>query len=147
MIKYILFVFIISKFISNVQSSSNKEENRLKRIFIRGVTCPDSKMCLSKWNYCGYSSDYCGDGCQSGSCTNNNQYFITDQQFKCAFNTLDTNTRQIRLNILRKSNWKPANANEAAVFLSDVYHETDGLRTLTEYCAPSKFYFFEENSL
>ena len=31
--------------------------------------------------------------------------------------------------------WKPENAIEAAIFLAHVAHETDGLRTLVEYCS------------
>uniref|UniRef100_A0A804PDW1 chitinase n=1 Tax=Zea mays TaxID=4577 RepID=A0A804PDW1_MAIZE len=29
-----------------------------------GKLCPDC-LCCSKWGYCGSTSDYCGDGCQS----------------------------------------------------------------------------------
>ena len=28
-----------------------------------------SGLCCSKYGYCGTTSDYCGDGCQSGPCT------------------------------------------------------------------------------
>lgn len=90
-------------------------------------------MCLSKWNYC-------GQDCQSGPCIINKQYIITDKQFQCTFNNLDNKTRNKRLNALRQSNFKVINTGEAAVFLSHVYHETDGLSTLIEYCAPCKFY-------
>ena len=31
--------------------------------------------------------------------------------------------------------WKPINSTEAAIFLAHVSHETDGLKTLVEYCA------------
>jgi hypothetical protein len=141
--RYILVLFIIYGFISSVQSYLNEkeeEENKLKIIIFRRQVCKDSKMCLSKWNYCGYGEDYCGDGCQSGPCIINKQYIITDKQFQCAFNNLDNQTRNKRLNALRQSNFKVINSDEAEVFLSHVYHETDGLSTLIEYCAPSNFY-------
>jgi chitinase len=107
---------------------------------------------MSKWGFCGHTSDYCGDGCQSGPCTdnnnnndnNNNGDIINDNNFRCAFNNLDDGTRRQRLDGLKQSGWKPKNADEAAVFLAHVYHETDGLKTLVEYCAPGKFYFTNE---
>jgi chitinase len=107
-------------------------------------------MCSSKWGYCGIGAEYCGDGCQSGPCSGsggggsgNNGDIITDDNFRCSFNTLDDGTRGQRLDGLRQSGWKPQNADEAAVFLAHVYHETDGLKTLTEYCAPGKFRFIK----
>jgi hypothetical protein len=64
---------------------------------------------------------------------------INAQNFKCVFNTLDDKTRGERLNGLKKSGYKPQNADEAAVFLAHVFQETGGLKTLTESCAPGKF--------
>lgn len=66
---------------------------------------------------------------------------ITDQRFACVFNTIDGPTRSNRLAGLRKSGWKPANADEAAVFLAHVCHETDGLKVIREYCAPGSSSF------
>jgi hypothetical protein len=115
--------------------------------------CPNANMCKSKWGYCGTGPEYCGEGCQGGPCTTNGRHssiddaggsggenIINDKNFACAFNNLNTGARAQRLDGLRKSGWKPKNADEAAVFLAHVYHETDGLSTLTEYCAPGKFY-------
>jgi hypothetical protein len=123
----------------------------------RGVPCPVSTMCRSQWGYCGNSAAYCGDGCQAGPCrsatsttkmttrptttgvTNTDKEIITADRFRCVFGNLNDTTRSARLDGLQRSDWKPQNADEAAVFLAHVYHETDGLKTLTEYCAPSKF--------
>ena len=66
---------------------------------------------------------------------------ITDQNFACVFNTINAATRKDRLDGLRKSGWKPANKDEAAVFLAHVFHETDGLKAVREYCAPGQFSF------
>ena len=131
----------------------------------RGAPCPAPTMCRSRWGYCGNSAAYCGDGCQAGPCTsptsttkmttiptttkmttrpsttsvtNTEGEIITVDRFRCAFGNLNDTTRTARLNGLQGSGWKPLNTDEAAVFLAHVYHETDGLKTLTEYCAPSK---------
>ena len=108
-------------------------------------SCSDPNACLSQYGYCGYTTEYCGQGCKGGPCTSTggtggstNGYVITDENFACAFNNLDAQTRGQRLDGLRRSGYKPGNADEAAVFLGHVYHETDGLKTLTEYCAPGK---------
>jgi hypothetical protein len=45
-------------------------------------------------------------------------------------------TRANRLDGLRKSGWKPINKEEAAVFLAHVFHETGGLKIISEYNAP-----------
>lgn len=63
---------------------------------------------------------------------------ITDQNFACAFNTTNAATRKNRLDGLRKSGWAPFNKDEAAVFLAHVFHETDGLKVIREYCAPGQ---------
>ncbi|CAF1663140.1 unnamed protein product, partial [Adineta ricciae] len=110
--------------------------------FERRAACPDSSMCLSQWGYCGTGPDYCGTGCQAGPCTGSggssggDGTIINEQTFACAFNTIDAGTRLNRLNGLRNSGWKPTNKDEAAVFLGHVFHETDGLKTIREYCAP-----------
>jgi chitinase len=115
---------------------------------IDSQSCPDTKMCRSQWGYCGTGSEYCGNGCSAGPCssnnnggsgngnTNSNGNIITDQMFSCAFNTIDAGTRANRLSGLRQSGWNPTNKDEAAVFLAHVFHETDGLKTVREYCAP-----------
>ena len=119
----------------------------LKRLLVRRQTCSDSSMCLSKWGYCGTTADYCGDGCQAGPCTGTGTGtgtgqtgggIINDSNFACAFNDLDDSTRAQRLDGLQQSGYQPGNADEAAVFLAHVYHETGGLSTLTENCAPGK---------
>ena len=91
---------------------------------------------------------YYGDGCQAGPCTapgrpspcpcKGTSDIINDQTVACAFNNLDDSTRGQRLDGLRRSGYKPDNADEAAVFLAHVYHETAGLTTVTEYCVPGK---------
>ena len=117
----------------------------------RREACPDPNMCRSKWGYCGTGDDFCGDGCTDGPCHGGgggggggggsgggDSSIITDENFACAFNTIDDGTRANRLNGLRNSGWAPSNKDEAAVFLAHVFHETDGLKTLKEYCAPGK---------
>ncbi len=61
---------------------------------------------------------------------------ITDQNFACVFNTINATTRKDRFDGLKKSGWKASNKDEAAVFLAHVFHETDGLKVVREYCAP-----------
>lgn len=122
--------------------------------------CPDANMCSSKWGYCGTGEAYCGEGCTSGPCwsgssggnggTGNNGNgnngnagdgsIITEQNFACVFNTIDAGTRSSRLTGLRNSGWKPSNKEEAAVFLAHVFHETDGLKVIREYCAPGIYH-------
>jgi hypothetical protein len=69
------------------------------------------------------------------------QDIINDQNFACVFNTISDATRKNRLDGLRKSGWKATNKEEAAVFLAHVFHETDGLKTTREYCAPGQSSF------
>ena len=109
--------------------------------------CSDPNACLSQYGYCGTTDEYCGQGCKAGPCKttggnggSTNGYNITDSNFACVFNNLNASTRGQRLNGLRRSGYRPGNKDEAAVFLAHVYHETDGLKTLTEYCAPGKSY-------
>lgn len=113
---------------------------------IRGESrapCADPNHCLSQWGYCGTGADYCGTGCQAGPCSSGggqtgggDNSIITEQNFACVFNTLDAGTRLSRFNGLKSSGWAPSNKDEAAVFLAHVFHETDGLKTIREYCAP-----------
>ncbi len=144
-LSYILFICIIYGIIHNAQCYLNNQEgsklkSELKRLFSRRQPCSNSNMCMSKWGYCGYGSEYCGDDCQSGPCISggggNSGDIINDNNFQCAFNNLDSGTLGQRLGGLRQSGYTPINADEAAVFLAHVYHETSGLSTLTEYCAP-----------
>ncbi|CAF1343350.1 unnamed protein product [Adineta ricciae] len=72
----------------------------------------------------------CGIGYSCG------QEIITEQKFACVFNTISATVRTSRFDGLRKSGWKASNNDEAAVFLAHVFHETDGLKTVREYCAP-----------
>ena len=117
-----------------------KSRNRLPR-----SSCSCSKNeCCSKWGYCGKGDAYCGKGCQSGPCkispqATNAGFNITSEMFACIFPTIDTDLRAQRLygfiEAMEKMKWKPTNSTEAAVFLAHVSHETDGLKTLVEYCA------------
>jgi hypothetical protein len=101
--------------------------------------------CCSKWGYCGHGVDYCGEGCQSGPCKHKRKalvtvpLLITPDAFACAFPKLDARLRQRRyaglLEAMQQTQWTPSNSWEAAIFLAHVSHETDGLQTLTEYCA------------
>ena len=125
-------------------------DDSVKRLLVRRQACPDASMCLSQWGYCGTTTEYCGEGCRGGPCIGpgpgpgpSGGDIINDQNFACAFNNLDGSTRGQRLDGLRRSGYRPGNADEAAVFLAHVYHETDGLRTLTEYCAPGKLHSSE----
>ena len=118
----------------------------IERIASQG--CPDPSMCRSQWGYCGNGDAYCGAGCTGGPCfsgngnngnngnTGGDGSIISDQTFACAFNTIDAGTRGSRLSGLRNSGYKPTNKDEAAVFLAHVFHETDGLKVIREYCAP-----------
>ena len=119
---------------------SNYEETKRHHVERRQV-CSDPNMCRSKWGHCGTGDEYCGDGCMGGPCSDSgsgNSSIITEENFACVFNTIDDETRANRLNGLRNSGWKPMNTEEAVVFLSHVFHESDGLKTITEYCAPGQ---------
>lgn len=102
--------------------------------------CSKSNQCCLKNNSCGSTIEYCGIGCQSGPCINNNTNtsIITKKNFQCAFPLLNTTLLNHRFQALKKSGWLPINKDEAAVFLSHVSHETDGLQTYVEYCQSSK---------
>jgi hypothetical protein len=138
-IRLLLFFFAIA-LIHIVQGDSNEQEQATLHHVERRQACPDSSMCLSKWGYCGTGGDYCGAGCQGGPCYGSRRggggSIITEQNFACAFNTIDAGTRSSRFTGLKNSGWKPSNKDEAAVFLAHVFHETDGLKVIREYCAP-----------
>jgi hypothetical protein len=106
----------------------------------RNSDCPMATMCKSQWGYCGNGPMYCGESCQAGPClVSNDENIIDEKNFRCVFNNLNQTIRSQRFNGLQQSGWKPQNRDEAAVFLAHVYHETDGLKTLKEYCAPGMF--------
>jgi hypothetical protein len=132
----LLFCMVVSSIYVIEGYSINHEEIKQHHVQ-RREACPDPNMCRSKWGYCGKGDEYCGDGCVAGPCYNTDS-IITDENFACAFNTIDDQLRGQRLQGLRNSGWKPSNNDEAAVFLAHVFHETDGLKTLREYCAPGE---------
>lgn len=143
-LKSICLLLFIVVLVNGYEQETFVTGNRVNRFRLRRNTpCSSPEMCRSKWGYCGVGPSYCGEGCQSGPCSTTTvkpvtQNFITATVFRCVFNTIDNRTRSMRFNGLTKSQWKPQNKEEAAVFLAHVYHETDGLKTLTEYCAPGK---------
>jgi len=144
----LLFCVVVGMTYTVQGKFSKREKTHLRHmleefLFQRRQACPDSNMCRSKWDYCGTGTEYCGDGCKGGPCTgggsnNGGGDIINEQTFACAFNTIDAGTRASRLNGLKQSGWKPANKDEAAVFLAHVFQETDGLKSMREYCAPGQ---------
>ena len=64
---------------------------------------------------------------------------MLEQIFPCVFPNIDANVRARRYRgfteAMKQMKWQPKNTIEAAVFLAHVSHETDGLKTLVEYCA------------
>ncbi len=139
MYTYIFLFCIIVSSIYVIQGYSINNEEIEQHHIERREACPKPNMCKSKWGYCGTGDEFCGENCVAGPCSgrgNGNSSIITEQNFACTFNTIDNKTRANRLNGLRNSGWKPSNKDEAAVFLAHVFHETDGLKTLREYCAP-----------
>ena len=143
-------LFIVFVLFQTIQADLGQEAETNSYATGQRQACPDPLMCQSKWGYCGTGADYCGDGCSAGPCwtgtggqtgTGGNTgdgSIINEQNFACAFNTIDAGTRFSRLSGLRSSGWNPSNRDEAAVFLAHVFHETDGLKTIREYCAPGK---------
>jgi hypothetical protein len=114
-------------------------------------SCTESGQCCSQYGFCGSTSEYCGVGCQSGPCTvNSNEVgdndtetcIITKATFRCAFPELNDTLLNQRFRGLKKTKWTPVNKEEAAVFLAHVSHETDGLKTLVEYCQQTNCMFF-----
>lgn len=152
---FILLLALIIVLAVYIQSHSYHAEmipskSALHRKF-RRAACPDSKMCLSRHGFCGLTEEYCGEGCKEGPCSNKKENkekqkklngstdIINEERFRCVFNELDEGKRRERFRGLQNSSYKPQNIDEAAVFLAHVHHETDGLKTLVEYCAPSRF--------
>jgi hypothetical protein len=152
---YTCLIFLIVVGISCYAENnySERENTGLRRVLQtlrskRQDACPEPAMCKSQWGYCGTSSDFCGDGCTEGPCwntvpeqpdvggDNGDENIINYDNFACVFNTIDDETRVGRFNGLKRSGWNPMNHDEAAVFLAHVFHETDGLKTMREYCAP-----------
>jgi chitinase len=118
------------------------------------ASCTASAPCCSQYGFCGSTADYCGVGCQSGPCTgsssedddnDNGTGIITKAIFRCAFPLLNASLLHRRFGGLKKTGWSPANIVAGAVFLAHVSHETDGLRTLVEYCAATNGTFLTFN--
>jgi len=144
-----LLLFIAIGLIHMIQGNATEQEEAVLHHVERRQGCPDGSMCRSQWGYCGTGGDYCGGGCTAGPCWSGggnpgggghsgggDSSIINEQNFGCAFNTIDAGTRSNRFHGLRNSGWNPANKEEAAVFLAHVFHETDGLKVIREYCAP-----------
>ena len=138
---YLTTLVLFGVFVNGLNGSFNLK-NALSYRLKRATPCPDQTMCRSQWGYCGKGSEYCGTGCQAGPCITTTTprtvatKIIDERNFACVFNTIDNRTRTARFNGFKQSGWQPVNQEEAAVFLAHVSHETDGLRTLREYCAP-----------
>ena len=122
----------------------NEIEGGSRRRLIRSTCFCAESECCSKWGFCGKTDAYCGKGCQSGPCKTSphakqTAFNITPEVFACVFPTIDADLRAQRykglVEAMEQMKWKPVNSTEAAVFLSHVSHETDGLKTLVEYCA------------
>jgi chitinase len=116
--------------------------------------CPTSAPCCSRWGFCGSTTEYCGFGCQSGPCiynnngnegNNNDRHVITKAIFRCAFPSLNAELLAQRLQGFKETQWSPVNKDEAAIFLSHVSHETDGLQTYVEYCQRTNCKFVSLN--
>ncbi|CAF1252078.1 unnamed protein product [Adineta steineri] len=137
----ILFVFVILHEINGNVGSDFVES--LKRLVRSSCFCSKNECC-SKWGYCGKTDAYCGEGCQSGPCnispnTQHGNFDITPETFACIFPMIKPDLRAQRykglMEAMRLMNWKLSNSTEAAVFFTHVSHETDGLKTLAEYCS------------
>jgi len=120
------------------------------------TNCPVSAPCCSRWGFCGSTIEHCGDGCQSGPCIDNNStndandngtYIITKAIFRCAFPLLNATMLAHRFQGFKEAQWLPVNKDEAAIFLSHVSHETDGLQTYVEYCQRTNCKFVSHNYL
>jgi len=105
-------------------------------------------MCKSKWGYWGLGPEYCGEGCQAGPChgkdnnNNNNNNgggnTINEGIFNCIFNGIDGGKQSRYWGVFQRARQGAlanANTNTMAVFLAHVFHETDGLKTMVEYCS------------
>ncbi|CAF0820520.1 unnamed protein product [Adineta ricciae] len=142
----ILLVLVIFSFGILYEVEGNQWVNTLKRSVRNKCFCAKSECC-SKWGYCGKTDEYCGVGCQSGPCKLSptqpaklsTSFTLTADTFACVFPKIDAELRARRFQGLHEAmelmKWKPASSTEAAVFLSHVSHETDGLKTCEEYCS------------
>lgn len=79
--------------------------------------------------------------------TKNSGDIINRDVFACVFNGIDSSSIDRHFAGLQATGWKPTNKDEAAVFLAHVFHETNGLKTMTEYCAPGRFLHFLFHSI
>ena len=78
----------------------------------------------------------------SASYNDTETYIITKATFRCVFSELNETLLDQRFRGLKETKWTPVNKIEAAIFLAHVSHETDGLRTLVEYCQATNCMFF-----
>jgi hypothetical protein len=141
-----VFAVFMSIVVNRLQANLGSELfQSVKRLVRSNCFCHDSECC-SKWGYCGKTDDYCGEGCRSGPCKSQRQlrsdvtsFQITSTIFACVFSNLDETERARRydglMDAMKQMAWQPVNDIEAAIFLAHVSHETDGLRTLVEYCS------------
>jgi hypothetical protein len=136
----VFFSLILHEVKGGIGSSLLESFKRLIRL---KCVCSENECC-SKLGYCGKTDAYCGEGCQSGPCkasrnTIHDYFGITSEAFECVFPNIDDDLRAQRfkglIEAMELMKWKPMNSTEAAVFLSHVSHETDGLKTLVEYCS------------
>ena len=137
-------------------------ENNLKNIRVRGGQCSSTSDCThftwTKWQggtcwvkeggatkenafETGDNSMDCGVMDRQNQ-TENSVDIINRDAFACAFDEIDSSSRDRHFAGLQATRWKPTNKDEAAVFLAHVFHETNGLKTMTEHCAPGKFLLF-----
>lgn len=138
-------LLLLSAILYEVRGSSTEDfVQKLKRFVSSNCACAQNECC-SKWGYCGITEAYCGTGCQSGPCQvssktmNMPSFDITSEAFACIFPKINISLRTHRFKgliaAMKLMKWKPVNSIEAAIFLAHVSHETDGLKTLTEYCS------------
>ncbi|CAF1003860.1 unnamed protein product [Adineta steineri] len=99
------------------------------------VSKTDAILTEDRSMVCGVLGNNAVEG--GGGSSNSSGNIVNEQTFACVFNTIDAGTRASRFNGLQESGWKPANKDEAAVFLAHVFHESDGLKAMEEYCAPA----------
>jgi hypothetical protein len=133
----LVFVIFLSTILYEIKGKT------LKRRIRSSCFCSKSECC-SKWGYCGTTDAYCGKDCQSGACkmssnTKHISFDLTSEVFACIFPNIDDDLRTKRfqglIEAMKQMKWKPMSSTEAAIFLSHVSHETDGLKTLVEYCS------------
>jgi hypothetical protein len=143
----LLFVIIVATYVITKQFYLFEKHQRCSR-------CPAFAPCCSRRGFCGSTVEHCGAGCQSGPCikskkgdddNENRKYIITEANFQCAFPSLDPELRARRFQGLKETKWLPKNKGEAAIFLSHVAHETDGLKTYIEYCQQTNGKFLSLN--